>query len=239
MKKPIYHSTHSPKGYSLLELLVAVAVVALIVTVGVPSFVSFTQNNKLTSEINQTASRIAFARSEASKRPNITLTACVSTSQTDCTSGNWEDGWILMVDENGNAAFDTEDTNGDGVLQAEDLNGNGALDAGEDTNGNGVLDHEDNDNDGVLDQDEVILVVQPLGGTLTLRTNGFASANNIQFDENGSPGSTGTMILCDDRGSRWAKALSLTIAGQVRMATDDNNDNILNLHDGGGNISCP
>ena len=101
----------------------------------------------------------------------------------------------------------------------------------------------DLDGDRVLDPDDGDRVVRhqnKLSGDNTLRTIGFDSANFLQFSSDGMPSSSGTFIVCDKRGTSSAKAVIISVAGQTRLAVDENSDGISNSHNGRDeNISCP
>ena len=56
------------RGFTLLELMVAIAVLAILATVGVPSFRALIQNNRVTTQANELVSALSFARTEAVKR---------------------------------------------------------------------------------------------------------------------------------------------------------------------------
>jgi type IV fimbrial biogenesis protein FimT len=56
------------RGFTLLELMVTVAVLAILVTVGVPSFQDLIQNNRVTTQTNELVTALNFARTEAVKR---------------------------------------------------------------------------------------------------------------------------------------------------------------------------
>jgi type IV fimbrial biogenesis protein FimT len=93
-------------GFTLVEVLIAMAVVAILLTIGVPSFRYVTNSNRIASEINGLLGDMQFARAEAVKegRP---VTVCVSTDGATCANSNtWQNGWIVFSDVNGNAAVD-------------------------------------------------------------------------------------------------------------------------------------
>ncbi|MCP5161136.1 MAG: GspH/FimT family pseudopilin [Hahellaceae bacterium] len=229
------------RGFTLVELMVTLVIAGILVAIGMPSFTTMIQNNRLSAQINQLTSLISFARSEAAKRPGTVITLCTTNGGSTCSnSALWESGWMIMTDADGDTILDTEDANGNGTLDNEDTNGNGSLDLGEDTNGNGVLDNEDLDNDGVMDADQVLLVVEALSGGNTLRSTGFANTNFIQFFDDGIPSSSGTFMLCDSRGATRAKGVVITISGQARLAVDENANNIVNTHAGSTtDVTCP
>jgi len=56
------------RGFTLLELMVTIAVLAILATVGVPSFRDLIQNNRVTTQTNELVSALSFARTEAVKR---------------------------------------------------------------------------------------------------------------------------------------------------------------------------
>ena len=56
------------QGFTLLELMVAIAVLAILATVGVPSFQDLIQNNRVTTQTNELVTALNLARTEAVKR---------------------------------------------------------------------------------------------------------------------------------------------------------------------------
>jgi type IV fimbrial biogenesis protein FimT len=93
-------------GFTLVEILIAMTVVAILLTIGVPSFRYVTNSNRIAAEINGLLGDMQFARAEAIKegRP---VTVCVSANSTTCSNANtWQNGWIVFSDVNGNAAVD-------------------------------------------------------------------------------------------------------------------------------------
>ncbi len=86
--------------------------------------------------------------------------------------------------------------------------------------------------------DQVLKISPALSNNNRLRTVGFGGLNYIQFDDQGIPAQGGTFVVCDSRGASRAKAVIMSVAGQMRMAVDTDNDGILNDHNG-TNITCP
>ena len=86
------------RGFTLIELMVTVAIAAIVLTLGVPSFRDLIQNNRVASTVNGLVTALQLARSEAIKRGgNITL--CSSTNGTTCANSNtWTSGWIVTTD---------------------------------------------------------------------------------------------------------------------------------------------
>lgn len=95
-------------GFTLIELLVTLAVVAVLVMVGIPSFADLIKNNRVSTQANALMRSLQLARSEAVKRGGQ-VTVCISADQATCAadnSSNWEQGWVVFVDNNGDGVID-------------------------------------------------------------------------------------------------------------------------------------
>lgn len=84
-------------GFSLVELMVTVAVVAIVAALALPSLTSVINNNRLTSQANELVSGLQTARSEAVRR-NAPVTLCGSADGSTCagTDDPWE-RWIVLT----------------------------------------------------------------------------------------------------------------------------------------------
>jgi type IV fimbrial biogenesis protein FimT len=90
-------------GFTLVEMLVTMTVVAIIAAVGVPSYKYVTTANRISAEANGLLGDLQLARAEAVKQ-GLPVTACVSSDGATCTGGTaWQGGWIVFSDSNGNA----------------------------------------------------------------------------------------------------------------------------------------
>lgn len=93
-------------GYTLIELMAILAVASILVTIGLPMMKVFFDSNRMISNSNDLVAGLNIARSEAIKQ-QIRVTLCQSDDTASCTgSGQWEDGWIVFQDPNGNATVD-------------------------------------------------------------------------------------------------------------------------------------
>ncbi len=80
-------------GFTLIELMVVISILAILLGIGVPSFRATIEGNRITTVANDLVGALQFARSEAVKRgTNVTL--CSSSDQATC-SGAWADGWVV------------------------------------------------------------------------------------------------------------------------------------------------
>ena len=98
-------------GVTLLELLTVLTVIAILLAIAIPSFVSFTQTNRVAGEVNALSGDLQFARAEAIKE-GLPVSICASSNGTSClgpTTSIWNTGWIVFSDANGNQTVDAGD----------------------------------------------------------------------------------------------------------------------------------
>ena len=96
-------------GFTIIELMTAVALLAVLVVIGVPAFNSTISSNEAVAKSNSFLSALKLARTEATKRRQ-NIIVCASNNQTDCVSNNWSDGWIVFVDADNDSLFDAGET---------------------------------------------------------------------------------------------------------------------------------
>lgn len=89
--------THKAGGYSLYELIATVGVVAVVLTLGVPSFARILAEHRLRAETDALFHAMHLARKESIlRRREVTL--CPSADGQNCLPGfDWSDGFILFV----------------------------------------------------------------------------------------------------------------------------------------------
>lgn len=91
-------------GFTLLELMVVLAIAGVLMAIGIPSMRDFMRNSRITSAANDVMAALHFTRSEAIKR-RMPVTLCTSASAvTDlnptCAASPFLTGWISFVDTN-------------------------------------------------------------------------------------------------------------------------------------------
>ena len=89
------------RGFTLAELMVTMAVVAIVLTIGVPAFQATVRNNRIVAHTNDFLSSLNLARNEAIKRGAGRVVLCPGTAA-GCSGTAWGDGWIVFVDANNN-----------------------------------------------------------------------------------------------------------------------------------------
>ncbi len=104
------------RGVTLIELMTAIFVLAILLGIGIPSFSNIMRNNQIAAQSTNVVQALTFARSEAMKR-GLRVSVCPAVideddpDDTTCSNTtDWSIGWVVFVDDFGNA----------GVLDASD-----------------------------------------------------------------------------------------------------------------------
>lgn len=78
------------QGFSIIEVIIVVAVLAILTAVAAPSFQRFTSNSKVKTGAQDLYSAMLYARSEAIKRnANVTITPM--------NAADWSEGWTITT----------------------------------------------------------------------------------------------------------------------------------------------
>src|SRR5690606_27147970 len=89
-------------GFTLLELLTAIAVLGVLLAIGVPAFTETIRTNRLAAQANDVVQALSMARSEASKRGIPVAVCAANADQSGCagdTADDWANGWIVFTDD--------------------------------------------------------------------------------------------------------------------------------------------
>jgi len=99
-----YAHMNKHRGFTLIELMVVIAIVAILTTLAAPSFKAMIQSSNMTSTVNTFLADMRFARSESIRRGGGVVmcpSANSESSAASCTgSSGWEGGWIIFQDLN-------------------------------------------------------------------------------------------------------------------------------------------
>jgi type IV fimbrial biogenesis protein FimT len=106
------------RGFSLIELMVTVAVLAVVAAAGLPEFGRFVRDVKLGSLASDLRADMQFARSESIRRNARVLVCPRSTSAsvicaTTVTATTWSNGWLVCYDVNADGVCDIDGTGND------------------------------------------------------------------------------------------------------------------------------
>jgi type IV fimbrial biogenesis protein FimT len=87
------------RGFSFIELTITLAIFALLVGLGLPSYRDWISSRQLANHADYLAETLNLARSEAVKR-GTRVNVCKSIDGKQCASGgDWSAGWIMFEDD--------------------------------------------------------------------------------------------------------------------------------------------
>jgi type IV fimbrial biogenesis protein FimT len=88
-----------PRGMTMIELLVALAILVIVLAIGVPNFSGVANSSRLSANINELTAAVQLARAEALRR-NRNVVMCRSTNLSTCSNGTGWSAWMVFVDAN-------------------------------------------------------------------------------------------------------------------------------------------
>jgi type IV fimbrial biogenesis protein FimT len=112
---PMFHSPPrrtARAGFTLIEMMVAIAIMAILIGIAAPSLRDFVMNMRLTGQANDLLTDLMLARSEAAKRVTpITVCGRQGSGAPTCGSAaDWSQGWLVVIDADSNGAQDAGTT---------------------------------------------------------------------------------------------------------------------------------
>jgi len=92
--------TGASNGFTALELLVTMAIIAILLSAGVPALRDYTWNQRMKAAMDTLQSDLKLARGRAISH-NTQTVICPASSAGDCSDRSaWQDGWIVFADLN-------------------------------------------------------------------------------------------------------------------------------------------
>lgn len=99
------------KGFTMLELIVVVAILGITLAFAVPGFIEMVANNRISSSTSDFVGSLQLAKAESAARISPVSVCKKNPAGTACvTSGDWEQGWIVFVDTNASGSVNAGDT---------------------------------------------------------------------------------------------------------------------------------
>lgn len=105
--------TRPPHGFTLVELMVTLAVIAIVVSIAAPSFGQLIRENRAATQANNVLASIQLARSEAINRG-------IEVTMLPASNSNWHEGWTVFTDWDADGVFDGDVDDKDCSIENQD-----------------------------------------------------------------------------------------------------------------------
>lgn len=96
-------------GFTLIELMIAIGLTGLLLSMAVPALDVFVSNARQTGAVNDFVATIHQARSTA-VTTNTRVTICPSSDGSNCQAVGWNQGWIMFSDPDSDRNVDSEES---------------------------------------------------------------------------------------------------------------------------------
>ena len=184
--------TRPTLGFTLLELLVALAVVAILLGVGVPSFVEMVRESRIGAASRALHGSLRIARSESLKRGELVSVCPRAAADTCGGAGAWSNGWIVFADPSAKP--------GDGVARVDE--------------GDEVVQEVE----AVHGSIDIVAYGTRTDATAMIDPAAFLRFQPRGAVEWSAGASIGSLLVCDDvRGNRGSRVLNVQSSGDVRV----------------------
>jgi type IV fimbrial biogenesis protein FimT len=114
-RKIMHNQPEYNTGFTLIELMVTIAIAAILLGVAIPSFTATIASSRLTTNANELVTALNLARSEAVKRGvSVSVREVDNFSSTNsgaaaAASYHWEKGWDVFTDVDSDGNFEAGD----------------------------------------------------------------------------------------------------------------------------------
>lgn len=103
-------STRQVSGFTLLELMVTISIMAILLAVALPSFQGSLRSNRVSTTSNELLASLSLARSEGIKSTRGGG-VCASPDGASCpAAATWNQGWMVWTEKDGDGVFDNDET---------------------------------------------------------------------------------------------------------------------------------
>lgn len=95
-------------GFTIIELMISISVLALLLSIGVPAFTDIIRSNRVSAQTNDLVGGLNLARAEAAKR-GLPVAVCAADAARNACAGvataNWTNGWLIFTDRTGDVGL--------------------------------------------------------------------------------------------------------------------------------------
>ena len=105
-----YCALRRPSGFTLVELAIALAILAILFAVAIPSWGRYFAQQGVRDRADALADSFVLARAEAIRRGARVAICPRSADSCDPGAPGWERGWVIFADDNHNGVHDPGET---------------------------------------------------------------------------------------------------------------------------------
>jgi prepilin-type N-terminal cleavage/methylation domain-containing protein len=97
---------HSNSGFTLIELMSVVVIVAVLLVLVAPAFINVIRENQIRTQASRIVSSLNLARSTSAKE-NVAAMVCASADAATCSAdeNDFRKGWLVYVDRDSNGVL--------------------------------------------------------------------------------------------------------------------------------------